>query len=126
MIDKVYINEAVRIRKQYVSCLLSIYTKEEKIVRYKDEIQDIYNEMETIVKKMDENDLTSKTKLNDMLNDIEININKVKEELRPIDDEIEKLKKQSITLFENICEKYPTLDKEDIKKYVQTEVAKTE
>lgn len=118
-INKIYLDEAIRIRETYLSIIEQISKKETEINRYKSNI-------ETLMKSNSEYISKNKTKTIDQvkenikgeLDDIDSNINKIVEKLTPLFDEMTKLEKQSKELYKTIKSKYPKLTEEDIQKEV--------
>ena len=75
-IDSIYINEAIRIRTKYLNSLNNILKEEKSIEEKRLEIENIKNNMESIVNN-DMNDITKRLKLNMNLNEIEKLVNQI-------------------------------------------------
>lgn len=118
MINKNYINEANRIRKTYFKVLENVKDKEDIINGYKSKITDIMDNLESYVNSVDDVDNTIQENLNKYLIDIELNIDKIRHELIPLNSAIEQLKKESTILYNNIKDLYPNMSDSDIQKEV--------
>jgi uncharacterized coiled-coil protein SlyX len=116
MLDAVYINEAKRIRETYLQNLKFIEDKSEILTGYKIEIEKIRDEMGKIIKDV-ENPIV-KEELNNKLMDIERYIILTQNEIRPFYEKILKLREDSVNLYNSIVEKYPKMDKDEIKKEI--------
>ena len=120
MIHKRYIDEAIRIRKDYLNELDTLLSKEKKILKYKDNIEIIMLDINTFIDNLD-TDLTEEElneKLKDELNDLENNINIIQDDVKILDKKIKKLKNASHELYISIVKKYPKLTADEIKKEV--------
>ena len=116
-----YINEAIKIRKEYINIIEEIQQKENKIFESKYEIEKIITETNSYVQKVSDkkvNDDEAKKYLNDKLMDIETNIQNVQKELKPHFDKIEELKKSSQNLYHIISEKYPDMQQKEIQEQI--------
>ena len=117
MIQERYLNEAIRIRTEYLSTLKSIQDKEILILNHKDDINNILkdsSELVANVKNKKINEEQAKVILNQKLMDIEENIIKIQNQLNPYNDKIEELKNQSKILYSTIAEKYPQMNEKEI------------
>ena len=110
-----YINEAIRIRREYLNCMYEITTKEEKVMKQKSELENVMNDLTSLVESMEGKKNIDGKLLNEKLLEAELNINKIQAELKPINVKIESLKKEAKNLYTIIKEKYPDLNDQDIK-----------
>lgn len=106
MLDKIFIEQAKYIRREYIKNSKEISECESKIESYKDELNDIQSELN---EKMNENELLNKLIL------VEKNIKAIENIIQPHIDKIKKLEKEADKLFDSIKEKHTTLTSEDIK-----------
>lgn len=113
-IDKNYINEAIRIRKEYYDSINNILKQEKILLKKKEEIDKLRDNMEEIVHS-DIHDLTKKLKLNNHLLSIDRIIKKIQEQIRPDYEKIEKLRTDADNLYNSIKEKYPNIKEDEIK-----------
>ena len=116
-LDKIYINEAMRIRKKYINSLKNILKEESAIQEKKEEVDKLQDNMESIVDK-DMNDITKRLKLNDDLIKMERLINQVQNRIRPHYDNIESLRTDADKLYNSISEKYPNITEAEIQKEI--------
>ena len=114
MISDQYINEAVRIRKSYLSNLKEIVDQEPAIMKKKELFQIIQDEMKNIVYS-DVNDIRKTMELNEKLIYLEREIKSIQSIIQPYYDKIEKLKDDRDRLYLSIKEKYPNITPEEIK-----------
>lgn len=111
-----FLNEAVRIRKEYLKTLRELLEKENIVDFKKKELLNIVNDVDFYMKQ-DENDV-DRTMLNNKLLDIEKSINSITNEIFPLQDIVDKLKEDSRKLFYTIKEKYPDMSEKDIQKEI--------
>jgi hypothetical protein len=114
-----YINQAKRIREQYIKNMQLILLKDKIIDKYKTNIKNIMiSNKKYIDSNSDKNLNMIKNSLKEKLLEIESNINNISKELIPLIEKNEKLEKESTELFITIKDKYPDLSKEDIQKEI--------
>lgn len=115
-----YIDEAVRIRKDYLNNIKNIQEKENIIVGYKDKIEKTMVNIEQYITA----DVSEqvKSELNNELINMEKDIRKINEELEPFKIKIEQLQKDSSTLFNTIVEAYPDLTVVEIQKEIFSKI----
>lgn len=109
-LDSIYINEAKRIRKIYLTNLTSIVEKE-------DEIQTFIKIIDSIKSDIENGDDNQKDFQDKLLN-INKNIGKIKEHIMPHYDKIKKLDESQRTLYNNIKDKYPDISDDEIQKQI--------
>jgi len=105
-IEKRFIDESLRIRKEYLNSLTELKDKESNISKIKNDILESYNlaHVNDIDKELME------TKIEKLSNDIK----KLQNDVEPIIIDINNLKNDADRLFEKIKEKYPNVTKEDL------------
>lgn len=113
-LDLIYINEAKRIRKVYLTNLTSIVEKE-------DDIQSFIKIIENIKTDIEEKEDNEK-EIQDKLLDINKNIDKIKEHIMPHYDEIKKLDESQRTLYNNIKDKYPKITDDEIQEQISSHI----
>lgn len=111
MLDRNYINEAIRIRKEYLSNLSNVneldniyYDLLIEFNNLKTKIDDIENKHQNV----DEQYLFK------LLEDINEKITNTSNKIKPFKNNIEKLNKEQSILYKNIKEKYPKLSDDDL------------
>lgn len=107
-IEQRLIDEAVRIREEYLKSLVELKTKEENIVSIKDDLNNAYNMVSDYVndidKEMIENKIARLTK----------DIKEMQTYIQPIVDNVSKLGKDANILFEQIKDKNPRATKKEL------------
>jgi len=126
ILDKRYIDEAVRIRRDYLTCVYDITQKEETVMKYKIDLENSINNMDDVVKTMTESKNISNKILNEKLIDLELNINKIQNELIPINKKIKQLEIDAKKLNTIIKEKYTTLSEMDVRRILEPYLLKME
>jgi len=110
-IEKIYINEAVRIRKVYLTNIINIIKKEEEIEVFKNIMENIKDEVEKNESNSDEYFIKKLMELND-------NIEKIKNIILPHYEKIKELDTAQKILYNNIKEKYPTVTDDEIQNQI--------
>ena len=121
MLAKQYINEGVRIRREYISNLKEILKQEPNIMTKKERFQGLQNEMESVVKS-DKNDVRKTMELNNKLLLVEKEIVSIQKIIKPYYEVIEKLRSDKDKLYLAIKEKYPNITQEQIEKDIMSNV----
>jgi len=116
-LDKIYIKDAVRIRKEYISSLTNILQQEDILNNNKSDIDKIRADMENIVES-DNHDVTKRLKLNEELSKIDKIVKDIQSNIKPHYDKIESLRVDADKLYTSIKERYPDITEEDIKKQI--------
>lgn len=118
-LDRVYIDEAIRIRSTYFKSFDEIKKKEFTLNKYREELEEIMLNANDYVKSIKNNKMDERmvsVAMNDHLNNIESAMEKIKKELKPVEETIEQLKIDAKVLFDSIREKYPNMQDIDIQK----------
>lgn len=110
-LDKLYIDEAVRIRRTYLDNLAGIVRKE-------DEIQKYFEMIENVRKEVAENENPDQEYFVKKLTEINDNIEKIRSIIIPHYDTIKKLDESQKTLYNNIKDKYPEITDDDIQSQI--------
>ncbi len=103
--DKIFIEQAKHIRKEYIKNVNDIISCEKKIEDYKQNLIKLQKDMENT----DENLMKEKLML------IEKNIKNIENILDPHTNKMLNLEKQADILFDNIKTRHPNMTTEDIK-----------
>lgn len=106
MLEKIFIEQAKHIRREYIKNSKEISKCEDKIEIYKNELDIIQNELNG---KMNETDLLNKLIL------VEKNIKSIENIIQPYIDKIKNLEKDADKLFDNIKNKHSNITSEEIK-----------
>ena len=111
ILDKLYIDEAIRIRKTYLNNLAAIVKKEDEIQKYFLMIEDVREEVE-------QNEAPNQDYFVKKLTEINDNIEKIKSVIMPHYDTIKKLDESQKILYDNIKDKYPEITNDDIQSQI--------
>jgi len=107
ILEKIYIEEAKRIRKVYLTNLASIVEKEDEIQLYVKELENIKNEV-------NDNDSNGDDYYIKKLLDMNDNIEKIKSLLIPNHEKINGLDEAQKILYNRIKEKHPTITDDEM------------
>lgn len=119
MINSYLINEARRIRSQYLKEIELFKGKEDKINNLK---IDIYKKVDIVSNYIKNNleitEVQVMDELKSEITDIEISMDIIQKDVTILEKNINKLKKDSTKLFQLIQKKYPNLSEQDIQKEI--------
>jgi len=114
-IHKRFLDEASRIRIDYLNELKKFESKEEDLKQYQNKLTDLLNNIE---KYINENNNTTEEEITEdlkvELSEIEVNMNIIQKEVSILEKKVKKLRKESSTLYKAIKEKHPELSEQDI------------
>jgi len=119
MIDKIYINEAVRIREEYLDNLVYIAKEEEYIKSLSSDLQTLNNEIKDSEKK-------DEKYYRDALFEVDLMIRKATEKINPYYEKIKELDNKQRSLYNTIKDKYPDIKDEQIQKDIIPEIIKVD
>lgn len=120
-IHKRFIDEAIRIRQEYLEEMKLLAEKEDKIKKYQLRITTVLKDIEKYVIKNNDVELDNEQislELSDELGDIDSTMKKIQEDVSLLDKKIKKLQKESNTLYEAITKKHPSLTEEHIQEQI--------
>ena len=109
MIDKIYIDEAIRIRKEYLENLLNV-TKFEKV--YQELIEKLEREKEK-VSNFDP-DIITQDEIFKYVKQLEFEVNLILNKIRPYTEKIDDLDNKQNILYNNIKDRYVGITDEQI------------
>ena len=121
MISEQYIQEGIRIRKQYINNLKEILKQEPNIMAKKERFQELQLEMEKIVKS-NSNEIRKTMELNEKLIFVEKELIAIQNIIKPYYENIEKLKNDRDRLYLAIKEKYPDITQQEIEQDIMSRV----
>lgn len=121
MISQQYINEGIRIRKEYILNLKEILKKEPEIIAKRQKFMDLQSEMKKIAES-DLNDVRKTLQLNENLMILEKEMKNIQNIIKPYSDVIEKLKDDRDRLYLAIKEKYPKITQQEIEQEIMSKV----
>lgn len=122
MIADQYIREGIRLRKLYLENLKEILKQEPIIFERKMVFDKIKDEMENIVYS-ELNEVRKTLELNNKLIDLDKEIRRIQNVIKPYYDNIEKLKTERDRLYLAIKEKYPNISSEQIEQEIMRSVS---
>lgn len=113
MIDKIYIEEAIRIRKEYLKNLLNV-TKFEKVY------QELFDKLEKEKEKVSnfDADIITQDDIFKYVKQLEVDLNLILDKIRPYIEKIDDLDNEQRILYNNIKEKYIDITDEEIYKEI--------
>ena len=119
MIDQIYINEAKRIRKEYLDNLLFITNEEKNIIKLTTDLKKISDEIE-------ESEIKNESYYKKVLTKIETMIQKTTDKIIPYQTKSEELDKQQRILYNTIKEKYPKISNDEIQNDIIPHIIKVD
>jgi predicted nucleic acid-binding Zn-ribbon protein len=125
MIDKIYIDRAISLRKEYLELNGNLKKYEHLIINLKDKVESTIGNLQDIVDNIKESSVEDIQK-NSMkfLANLEEETQKIQKFVDPINKKLETLQKEEQALYNQIKLKYPTLDNKEILSCIQDELKK--
>ena len=117
IIDKFYLNEARRIRLEYLDNLGEINKRVPFINKYKEKIQSYTKDLERIVSSNAQDAVKENEFMNSLVN-LNHDVETLEKEMKPYYSKIEQLTVDSEKLYNNILEKYIGIQPDDIKNQI--------
>lgn len=117
IIDKFYLNEARRIRLEYLDNLGEINKRVPFINKYKEKIQSYTKDLERIVSS-NAQDAAKENEFMNSLENLNHDVETLEKEMKPYYSKIEQLTVDSEKLYNNILEKYIGIQPDDIKNQI--------
>lgn len=109
MIDQIYINEAIRIRREYLDNLIYIAKEQSNI-------ETLTNDLKKLSKEVSEAENKNESYYRGALEEVDNMITKATEKIKPFHNKIKDLDKQQRKLYNTIKDKYPSITDDDLKK----------
>ena len=123
MIDEHFIRSAVEIRKEWVKIIRSLDNHQEQVEKAQRIIADKKADIDAFSKKdLKLKDVQVKEFVEKIFNEIEHQAILIESRIKPLNDDIERLKKEELRLYHKIRDNYPRLTDEDIKKEIYTHI----
>jgi septal ring factor EnvC (AmiA/AmiB activator) len=116
-LDSLYLNEARRIREEYLLSLSHIKKKQPSINKYRKEIERYRDEIDNLYKSDEKNSIKENLYIEKMEELIK-NVDKIENQIQPFYIKIKKLNEDSLKLKKLIIEKYPTITVDEIKQQI--------
>lgn len=116
MIDKHFISSAIEIRKEWVKLIRGLDGYQAQIEKAQRAISEKKGDIEAFSKKkLSIKDIEFTQFVEKVFNDIETQAIIIESRMKPLNDDIEKLKKEELKLYHKIKTTYPNLSDEEIK-----------
>jgi predicted nucleic acid-binding Zn-ribbon protein len=123
VIDEHFIRSAVEIRKEWVKIIRSLDNHQEQVEKAQRIIADKKADIDAFSKKdLKLKDVQVKEFVEKIFNEIEHQAILIESRIKPLNDDIERLKKEELRLYHKIRDNYPRLTDEDIKKEIYTHI----
>lgn len=115
MIDKHFIESAIEIRREWVRLIQSLDEYENQVEKAQRVIADQKQHIEDFSKKeISIHDPELKKFIEKIFNDIETQAIIIESKIKPLNDDIERLKKEELRLYHRIKSTYPNLTDQQI------------
>ena len=111
MVDQIYINEAIRIREEYLDNLIYIANEQ-------DYITGLSSDLKTLNDEISESEKKDEKYYRDALFEVELMIRKANEKIMPYYDKIKELDKKQRDLYNTIKDKYPDITDDQMQKAI--------
>jgi hypothetical protein len=128
MIQEIFLKRAANIRKEFLSIQKDANNYERALNGFVKMIDNTSNNVEDFLERLNSNTLSDPEKAKQDLIEIFVNLeneyNKTSSSIGNVEDKIEHLKKEEITLFRDIKQRYPELSDSQIKSEIQDYIQK--
>jgi len=128
MIQELYLIRALNIRKKFFKITNKVYDFEKMVKDLSKMIDETQSKLDDTLIQIDEKKIdtveSAKENFLKILIDLETEASGSEKYMKKIDEEVEKLRKEEIELYEELKQNYPNLTDQDIKKEVQNYLKK--
>jgi hypothetical protein len=128
MIQEIFLKRAANIRKEFLSIQKEANNYERALNGFVKMIDNTSNNVEDFLERLNSNALSDPEKAKQDLLEIFVNLeneyNKTSSSIGNVEDKIEHLKKEELTLFRDIKQRYPELSDSQIKSEIQDYIHK--
>lgn len=128
MIQELYLKRAASIRRDYIKIMTDIRSYENIATQLSSSLEARMKDLEGLLNKINHNKITnpetSKNELHTIMIQIEDDINKVDTSIDSLNQKIDKLKEDEISLYNEIKKSYFNLSDEEIKNEIQSYLKK--
>ena len=125
MISKIYIDRAMKIRKEYNSLNKDATNYKKMIESLKDKLEETIEGLQDIISNINNlSETETKEKSLKYIFDLEEETQKIQKMVDPINENIQKLVKEEQSLYNQIKLNYPELSDQEILKQIQNELKK--
>lgn len=128
MIQELYLKRAASIRRDYIKIMTDIRSYENIATQLSSSLEARMNDLQGLLNKINDNKVanpeTSKNELHNIMIQIEDDINKVDTSIDSLNQKIDKLKEDEVSLYNEIKKSYFNLSDEEIKNEIQSYLKK--
>jgi len=125
MIDKIYIDRAVSLRKEYLDLNTNLRKYETLVNNLKDKIEGTIGSLEPIIDNITNSSVEDVQKKSiESLISLEEETQKIQKFIDPINKKMEELQREEQALYNQIKITYPGMDNKEILSYIQDELKK--
>lgn len=121
VIKQIYIDQSKKIINKYNKILNLLKEQEDNLVNNKKFILNLQKEISNI-DGLSSNQLVKQQKLEELMIEYDIKINKLEQEIKPILEELENLKKQSKILYDKIMIDYSGYSETEIQEQIKKQL----
>lgn len=125
MIDKIYVDRAISLRKEYLDLNNNLKKYEGLVDVLKSKIEGTINDLQNIIDNISNSSVEDVQKKSMMfLSGLELETQKIQKFIDPINKKMEELQKEEQALYNQIKTNYPGMDNKEILTYIQDELKK--
>ena len=116
-IAKQYLDSAYALRKEYISLLKKVVSRENAIKEHKDNLYKLVDTMNETLENITSEEQKKEYIVSKVV-DIEKSIKEIQDEIMPYCNRIDEIRKEGDVLYNSIVEKYPNLTKAELEDQV--------
>lgn len=125
MIDKIYLDRAIELRREYLTLNNNLKNYEGMINNLKGKVEDTISNLQDIIDNIDKSSSEEVQKKSmEYLISLEEETQKIQRFVDPINKKLESLQKEEQALYGQIKTNYPGLEDKEILSYIQDELKK--
>ena len=125
MIDKIYLDRAIELRKEYLTLNSNLKNYEGMINNLSGKVEDTISNLQDIIDNIDKSSSEEVQKKSmEYLISLEEETQKIQRFVDPINKKLESLQKEEQALYGQIKTNYPGLEDKEILSYIQDELKK--
>ena len=119
-ITETYLNEALRLRKEYVNFMNILNNKSPLLSKYRNEFEEIKSRVQSV--DINDSNIKIEETIFKELEFVDEKLVLIQKELEPIYDGISELQSESDKLYDAVTQKYPKMSPEEIKDQIWEKV----
>ena len=125
MIDKIYIERAIELRKEYLTLNSNLKNYEGMVNKLRGKVEETITNLQDIIDNIDKSSSEDVQKKSmEYLMSLEEETQKIQRFVDPINKKLESLQKEEQALYSQIKTSYPGLDDKEILSFIQDELKK--